>query len=48
MLTIKALIRDFNENILEATLNRIINKCADDINEAYKNLSTYFRWEMDE
>ncbi|MEE4576592.1 Imm8 family immunity protein [Paenibacillus polymyxa] len=40
--------RDFNENILEATLNRIINKCADnDINKAYKNLSTYFHWEMD-
>ncbi|WP_311079290.1 Imm8 family immunity protein [Paenibacillus polymyxa] len=41
--------KDFNENTLEATLNRIINKCADnDINKAYKNLSAYFHWEMDE
>ncbi|MFM9281440.1 Imm8 family immunity protein [Paenibacillus jiagnxiensis] len=40
---------DFNEMILEATLNRIINKCTDDdINKAYNNLSKYFRWEMDE
>ncbi|MGP0576975.1 Imm8 family immunity protein [Paenibacillus peoriae] len=41
--------RDFNENILEATLNRVINKCVDDdMNKVYKNLSAYFRWEMDE
>ncbi|URJ50897.1 Imm8 family immunity protein [Paenibacillus polymyxa] len=34
--------RDFNEIILEATLNRIINKCVDDdMNKAYKNLSAF-------
>ncbi|MBP2246217.1 Imm8 family immunity protein [Paenibacillus xylanexedens] len=40
---------DFNENKLEKTLSRIINKCEnDDINKAYNDLSKYFRWEMDE
>ncbi|MFB5676357.1 Imm8 family immunity protein [Paenibacillus terreus] len=40
---------DFNENKLEETLSRIVNKCADDdISKANNNLSKYFRWEMDE
>ncbi|MNC39710.1 hypothetical protein D3C75_883800 [compost metagenome] len=41
-------MNDFNVKFVESLVNTIISKCQnDDYNLAMKDISKYFRWEMD-